>query len=61
MSKFDITKEQAIGIYLTQSNLARALGISRQAVSDWPNGKPIPEAQALKLRFILKPELFKVA
>lgn len=53
-----ITKEEAIGMYLSQVALARALGISRQAVCNWPNGEPIPEAQALKLRYVLRPECF---
>ncbi|MGS0980994.1 Cro/CI family transcriptional regulator [Burkholderia glumae] len=30
-----LTKEQAVGIFGTQAELARALGISRSAVSQW--------------------------
>jgi DNA-binding transcriptional regulator YiaG len=56
--RIEITKEQAVGMFLTQSALARALGITRQAVSLWPDGEFIPEVQALKIRYQLRPELF---
>lgn len=55
----EITKEQAIALYGNKVRLAEALGISKAAVSQWADDKPIPEAQALKIRFILKPEEFK--
>lgn len=55
----EITKETAVSLYKTQAGLARALGINRQAVHQWPEGKPIPELHALRLRFLLKPEAFK--
>ncbi len=54
----EITKEQAIELYGSRVRLAEALGITKAAVSQWADGKPIPEAQALKIRFILKPEQF---
>lgn len=41
----------------SQSRLARALNISRQAVHKLPEG-PIPERWALKLRYELKPSIF---
>lgn len=37
--------------------LARALGLTKQAVSAMPEG-PLLERHALKLRFVLKPEVF---
>ena len=51
----EITKAQAIALYGGASSLARALGISRSAVHQWKDG-PIPEAQKLKLIYVLKPE-----
>jgi DNA-binding transcriptional regulator YiaG len=54
----EITKEEAIAMFRTQQNLADALGISQAAVAQWPAGKPIPETQAMKIRFILRPELW---
>ncbi len=44
-------------MFRTKANLAKALGVTNQAVGQWPDG-PIPQKQALKIRFILKPELF---
>ena len=55
----EITKEEAIGMYRTVSRLADALRITRQAIYLWKDGEPIPEYYALKLRFVLKPELFE--
>lgn len=54
----EITKEKAIELYGSRVRLAEALGISKAAISQWADGEPIPEAQALKIRFILKPEAF---
>jgi transposase-like protein len=56
-----ITKDQAIAAYGgNASALARALGITPQAVYQWDDG-PIDEGHALKLRFVLKPEVFAPA
>ena len=33
----------------TQAALARELGISRQAVSQWPDRQPIPQKHAMHL------------
>lgn len=58
MNQIIITKEQALACYQGNgSALARALGISAAAVSQWPDG-PIGQVHALKLRFLLKPDVF---
>lgn len=54
----EIVKEQAIHLFGSASSLARALNISPAAVTQWADGKPIPEKQALKIRYTLKPEFF---
>ncbi len=52
-----ISKATAIAAYDgNASALARDLGISPQAVYQWPDEGGIPEAQALRLRFLVKPE-----
>lgn len=38
-----------------KAELARALKISKQAVSRWSSDGPIPEAQALKLKYEILP------
>lgn len=38
--------------------LARALGITRQAINAWPVDGPIPERQELRLRYEVLPEVF---
>lgn len=59
MSAQPITKERAIKAYEgNASDLARALEITPQAIYQWPDGEPIPEVHALKLRFVLKPDVF---
>jgi hypothetical protein len=53
-----ITKEEALAAYGGDTlALAEALGITRSAIYQWPDG-PIPGAQALKLRYVLKPDVF---
>lgn len=53
-----IEKAAAMAAYEgNASELARALGITPQAIYQWPDG-PIPEVHALKLRFVLRPEVF---
>ena len=44
---------------IKQADLARRLGISREAVSQWPLDKPIPEAKMLRIRYELFPEKFQ--
>ena len=56
-----ITKEQAVEVYGTQRKLAAALGITEGAVSQWKKGEPIPQEQALRLRYIIAPRKFKSA
>jgi hypothetical protein len=54
----EITKEEALAAYAgNQAALGRALGVTRQAVHAMPDG-PIAEGYALKLRFVLKPDVF---
>lgn len=56
-----ITKEQALAAYdWRQVDLAKALGITPSAVSQWPPGQPIPGPQALKLYYQIKPEVFQL-
>lgn len=56
-----VTKSQALAAYEgNASALARALGVTPQAVYQWPDG-PIREGHALKLWFVLKPEFFQAA
>lgn len=56
-----IDKSQALAAYDgNASALARALGVTPQAVYQWPDG-PIRERYALKLWFVLKPEFFRPA
>lgn len=55
---FELKKEQAVRLFGTQSRLAEELGITRAAVCQWKRGEPIPEAYALRIRFILMPEAF---
>ena len=54
----EISKQEAVGMFRNKSQLAKALGITRQAVEGWPDDKPIPEKQALRIRYQLRPDLF---
>lgn len=59
MTEQTITKEEALAAYgNVGSDLAKALGITPSAVYQWPDDKPIPNEQALKLRYVLKPDVF---
>jgi DNA-binding transcriptional regulator YdaS (Cro superfamily) len=53
-----LSKERAVKLFGTQAALAKALGITRSAVAQWLPGQPIPEIQAMRIRFVLKPEAF---
>lgn len=58
MSTQTISKADAIAAYEGNgAALARALGITPSAIYQWPDG-PIAEGYALKLRFVLKPDVF---
>lgn len=58
-TKIIITKEQALAAYgWKQAELARALKITSGAITQWLPGQAIPEAQALKLYYQLKPGAF---
>lgn len=59
--KIIIMKNEALAMFSSQAEMARALGITRSAVSQWPDDRPIPEAQALKLRYQLRPEQFEAS
>ena len=54
-----ISKEQAVEMFGSRQALADALGISIQAVGQWRDDR-IPEKQAMRIRYELKPELFSV-
>jgi len=56
-----ILKEEALALYPTATALANALGITKGAVSQWEEGKPIPDEQALRLRYEIAPEKFQAA
>jgi ribosomal protein S12 methylthiotransferase accessory factor YcaO len=53
-----ILKEEAVALFRTKAALARALGISKVAVSQWTDDQPIPQLQALRIRYELRPECF---
>ena len=58
MSTPTITKAEALAAYDDNASaLARDLGITPQAIYQWEEG-PIGEVHALKLRFVLKPDVF---
>jgi len=57
--KIQITKKEAVALFRTQASLARALGITRQAISQWGDNDPIPQVQAYKIRYQLRPECFE--
>lgn len=57
-----MSKDEALAAYGgSVSALADALGISTSAIYQWEGGKPIPPDKALRIRFVLKPELFRRA
>ena len=53
-------KEEAIQLYEGScTKLAAALGISKSAVSQWPDDKPVPEKQELRIKYELHPDLYR--
>lgn len=55
-----MTKQQALKHFNgNQAELARALGIERQAVWKWDEDKPIPELREKQLKYEILPKLKK--
>ena len=54
-----ISKTKAIKKAGSRSKLAKALGISRQAISQWPDRQPIPQKQAIRLIKLYGEEAFR--
>lgn len=57
--KLNMPKSEAIAKFNSIPEMADALGISRSAIYQWPDDKPIPEDKALLIRYVLKPEMFE--
>ncbi len=55
-----LSKKEAIALFSSAKELAEALGISKSAVSQWPDGQ-IPDKHDLRIRYELKPEHFRPA
>ena len=54
-----ITKEEAIQLCGGRpSQLARALGVTPQAINDWAEGENIPHVRYMQLRYELYPTRF---
>jgi len=53
-----LSKQEAIALFHSAKALAGALGISKAAVSQWPEAA-IPENHDLRIRYELKPEHFR--
>lgn len=53
-----LSKQEAIALFSSAKELAKALGISKSAVSQWPAG-PIPDNHDLRIRYELRPEHFR--
>ena len=54
-----LSKKEAIALFSSAKELATALGISKSAVSQWPDG-PIPDNHDLRIRYELRPEHFRL-
>ena len=52
-----ISKQKAIEIFGSITALAKALGITQSAVSQWPDNKPIPILQEMKLKYEILPKI----
>lgn len=52
-----ITLKRLIKVYGSQANVSRVLGISSQAISQWPNGVA-PVLQQVLLKYAIAPEIF---
>jgi len=53
-----LSKNEAIALFSSAKELSKALGISKSAVSQWPDGA-IPDNHDLRIRYELKPEHFR--
>lgn len=53
-----ITKRQLIAHFKSQVAIADLLGITKQAVNNWPMDDPIPELQEMRLRYELASDVF---
>ena len=53
-----LSKKEAIALFSSAKELAKALGVSKSAVSQWPDG-PIPDNHDLRIRYELRPEHFR--
>ncbi len=52
-----MTKQQALKLFDGSSpKLAKALGISRQAIHKWGDDEPIPELREMKIRHEIIPK-----
>lgn len=51
-------KSDALSLFRNASDMASNLGVTRSAVSQWPNNGHIPEAAYLKIRYVLHPQAF---
>jgi DNA-binding transcriptional regulator YdaS (Cro superfamily) len=58
MFTFTLKKQQAVSLFKNASDMASALGITKSAVSQWADDRPIPAAHALRIRYELRPEHF---
>ena len=54
-----IYKTKAVAICGSKSKLADVLGIKRQAITGWPDRKPIPKKRAAQLVEIYGEEVWK--
>lgn len=49
-----MTKAQAISLFRNAAHMATELGITRSAVSQWPDEGDIPRQHELTIRYVLK-------
>lgn len=54
-----MTKTEALTLFDGPTELAKALDIKPQAVSQWEADRPIPRVHYMRLRYELMPEAFK--
>ena len=54
-----ITTNTLLKYFKNRSEIARCLGITTQAVHQWPLDGPIPEMQEMRLKYELRPDIFE--